>query len=317
MTVETTQIPDIVYAIACSSAFDRDGICFAARYSGLEQSSDGGATWRSAYDSLGIDTPLATLAVALSPDFEADHSVFAGVAGGILRSFDGGDSWYSNVLPGSPVISALAVSPNFAHDGVLFAGTMEDGLLRSADRGSQWSPWNFGLLDLGVICLAVSPDFADDETLCVGTSTGIFRSTNGGRAWREINLPLDYEPVLSLALSPAYAVDGTLFAGTEAHGLWTSVDRGRNWTQVGANAIAGPVNNILLSPTFPQAPELLINLATEVLVSRDGGQTWSEPTALPAPDTEVSSVAAPRGLGANMPLLVGLVEGGVLRLELR
>ena len=61
---------------------------------------------------------------------------------------------------------------------------MDDGVYRSADRGVRWVAFNFGLLDLHVSCLAVSPDYADDETLLAGTESGIFESTNGeiGRA---------------------------------------------------------------------------------------------------------------------------------------
>ena len=69
---------DYVYALAASPSFAQDGICFAARRSGLYRSDDGGITWRSAYGSLDLEVPLTTLAVAVSPAFESDRSVFAG-----------------------------------------------------------------------------------------------------------------------------------------------------------------------------------------------------------------------------------------------
>lgn len=71
---------------------------------------------------------------------------------------------------------------------------MEDGIFRSANRGERWSPWNFGLLDLNVLALAISPCFESDETIFAGTESGIFRSTNGGRAWREADFPLSWHP---------------------------------------------------------------------------------------------------------------------------
>jgi len=88
-----------------------------------------------------------------------------------------------------PLVSSLVISPNYTHDGTLLAGTMEDGVFRSADRGSHWVAWNFGLLDLNVLYVAISPHFACDEILFAGTETGIFRSTNVGRAWREMDFP--------------------------------------------------------------------------------------------------------------------------------
>jgi len=311
---EDTPIQDIVYAIATSPCFAQDGICFAARQSGLYRSDDGGINWRFAYGSLNLEAALATTAVVVSPTFESDRRLFAGSQGGVLRSIDGGENWSVAVFPPPPpIVSALAISPDFEDDGTLFAGTVEDGVFRSADRGSRWSAWNFGLLDLNVLSLAISPDFADDETLFVGTETGIFRSTNGGRAWREVDFPTDFAPVLSLALSPGYADDGVLFAGTESCGLFRSEDRGRTWARLGQDAVQDSVNGIVLSPQFPAQPDVLVVLSTALLVSRDDGRSWSDWKAGLPTDQGVSCVAAPQGLAPDAPLLIGLVQGGVLR----
>jgi photosystem II stability/assembly factor-like uncharacterized protein len=305
---------DLVYDLAVSPGFANDGICFAACRSGLYRSDDGGITWHSIYDSLGLEDPLPTMAVVISPDFESDNNVFGGVLGGVIRSVDGGENWSVSILPSPPpLVSALAISPGFARDSVVFASTMDDGVLRSADRGSHWASWNFGLLDLSVFCIAVSPGFPDDETLFAGTETGIFRSTNGGRAWRETKFPIDSAPVLSLALSPDYPQSGVLFAGTESHGLFRSEDRGSTWKRLGEEAITGVVNAVMLSPEFPTKPYILVAQATALLVSRDGGQSWTDWKDGLALEQGIASVAAPHGLGPGAPLLVGLVGGDVLR----
>ena len=307
---EETQLQDITYSIAASPGFADDGVCFAARSSGLYLSDDGGAAWRSAYDSLGIEEPLATLAVVVSPNFGSDRAVFAGAVGGILRSLDGGHTWYIAMLPTPPpVVSALVISPNHARDGVLLAGTVDDGVFRSADGGRNWSSWNFGLMDLKVFSMAISPGFAGDETLYVGTETGVFRSTNGGRAWREVSFPMDLAPVLSLALSPGYVKDGILFAGTESHGLLISEDRGSTWTQSGEGVVTDAVNSIVVSPEFPDKPDVLAMLGEELLVSRDGGKSWASWVDGLQYAQGLASVAAPQGLDAGAPLLVGLVGG--------
>ena len=312
---EETQTQDIVYSLAVSPNFAQDGVCFAARHSGLYRSDDGGLTWEDAYASLELDMPLPTAAVAVSPSFEADRRVFAGVPGGVLRSVDGGHNWYIATLPSPPpFVLTLAVSPDFAHDGVLIAGTMEDGVFRSADRGSRWSAWNFGLLDLNTLALAISPDFANDETLFVGTDSGIFRSTNGGRAWREVDFPTDLAPVLCLALSPNYAVDGVVFAGTESCGLFCSRDNGNTWLRLGEEVINDVVNSVVVSPGFPARPDVLALLADALLLSSDGGRSWSDWRAGLPTDQGLASVAAPCGLDPKAPLLVGLVDGGVLRI---
>jgi photosystem II stability/assembly factor-like uncharacterized protein len=328
------QAPDITYALAASPTFDQDGVCYAARRSGLYRSVDGGRTWQDAYAGLGLVAPLATLAVATSPaSASGRYSVFAGVSGGVLRSFDGGDSWLTTPLPSPPpIVSGLVVSPDYDRDGTVLAATVEDGVFRSGDRGSRWESWNFGLLDLDVYCIALSPAFggplgsSGDETIYVGTETGIFRSTNGGRAWREVDFDLNLAPVLSLALSPDYARDGCLVAGTESHGLYRSNDRGRTWKRLGeavpslAGAPAQSVSALLLAPEYPAKPQILAMLANVLLVSRDDGMTWEAwATAIPMAQgldlgPGAACVAAPLGLDPGAPLLVGLLDGRVLRI---
>lgn len=316
--LEAVKGRDFVHALAASPAFERDGVCFAARSTGLYGSQDGGQSWQSAYGSLGLTAPLPTAAVVLSPDFVADQTLFAGVPGAILRSSDGGRSWFPTSLPTPPpFVTSLVISPNFVHDGIVLASTMEDGVFRSGDRGVHWAAWNFGLLDLNVLCLAVSPAFAEDETVFAGTDSGVFCSTNGGRAWREVEFPADLAPVLSLALSPGYASTGLLFAGTESCGLYTSQDRGCSWKRLGGGAIEGAVNTILLSPEFPARPEMLVSLADALLVSHDGGQTWSDWNPDFDVQQSVTAVAAPLGLGPNAPLLVGVVDGQVIVIQAR
>jgi photosystem II stability/assembly factor-like uncharacterized protein len=312
---EEMTVQDIVYALAASPGFAQDGVCFAARQCGLYRSEDGGSTWHCVYDSLNLKGDLVTTAVAVSPDFESDQSVFAGTQGVVLCSVDGGENWQvASLASPPPMVSTMVVSPNFVEDGRLLVGTMEDGVFLSSDRGSRYHRWNFGLLDLNVLTLVISSAFADDETLFVGTESGIFRSTNGGRAWREVSFPIDYAPVISLALSPNYASDGILFAGTESSGLFRSGDKGQTWSRVGEGAVTDAVNAIMLSPEFPNTPNILVALSTALLISRDGGQSWGDWRGGLDLTQGVSAVVAPLGLGPDAPLLVGLVGGDVLRL---
>src|SRR3972149_7259139 len=131
MQSEVSQFQDYVYQLVGSRT-----TLFAARNSGLYRSDDGGQTWQPAYRSLDLSGPLPTITIAISPDFEHDPRLFAGLSGGIFRSLNGGQAWENIPLPPPPpVISALELSPNFEQDGIVFAATMEDGVLFSAGRG--------------------------------------------------------------------------------------------------------------------------------------------------------------------------------------
>ena len=179
-------------------------------------------------------------------------------------------------------------------------------MLRSADRGGNWSSWNFGLIDFNILSLAISPSFAADETVFAGTGSGLFISQNSGKSWQELPLPTGYVPVLSLAVSPTYAQDGTMLAGTEADGLYISDDRGQTWQRLGENLIGGVINQVALSPGFPAQGEILITHENSVLRSTDGGKTWSVLL-----EGEITALAALWDEAGKGTIWVGLVDGTV------
>lgn len=311
MQFDDSVVQDYVYKlVGCGSTL------FAACNSGLYCTDDGGLNWQMAYQSLDLSEPLPTLTVAISQDFEHDPRIFAGLSGGILRSLNSGQSWENITLPPPPpVISALELSPNFEQDGIVFAATLEDGVLFSADRGHNFGGWNFGLLDLNVLCLAISPDFAKDETVFVGTQSGVFRSMNGGRAWREVDLPVGYEAVLSLALSPDFARDGILLAGTETQGLLLATDAGESWQRLGADVFTDAIDAIQLASDFSTRPEILALHGGTLLHSTDRGQTWTRWRENLLAEEHVTAILAPQGFDPGALVLVGLVNGKILRLD--
>jgi hypothetical protein len=105
-----------------------------------------------------------------------------------------------------------------------------------------------------------------------------------------------------------------LFAGTESHGLFYSSDSGHTWLRLGEEVITDAVNGIVLSPEFPAKADVLVLLGDALLVSRDGGQSWSDWKAGLPTEQGLAAVAAPQGLDPDAPLLVGLVDGGVLQI---
>jgi photosystem II stability/assembly factor-like uncharacterized protein len=306
-------IQDTVYALVSSPAFQDDGICFAAQLSGFHRSTDGGKSWEPVYGSLQLQAPLQTLAAAISPNFARDPIVFAGVPGGILRSTNGGETWTAATLPEpAPFISSLAVSPDFTNDGMLFAGTMEDGVFRSDDLGATWVAWNFGLFDRAVFALAVSPNYAADRTVFIGTESGAFKSTSGGRGWKDLDFPAEAAPILSLAISPAFAEDQTVFAGTESAGLYKSTDRGASWKRIESLEPLGAINAILVSGNFPAEGDILVMFDDELMVSRDGGLSWSQWNADLSFEDGLISISAPKGIKPDSHLIVGTGNGQIL-----
>jgi len=312
---EHSNSAEIVYALACAGDIDKGGLCFAARSSALYLSEDGGNYWRIAYSKLEDVTELATTTVALSPTFDSDRSLFAGVTGIVMHSSDGGNTWYYSRLGiPPPIISALAVSPDFIRDGTVLAGTMEDGLFRSEDRGNSWMACNFGLTDLSILCVAISPDFQIDDHVYVGTESGIYTSTNGGRAWKESGFPLEKAPVLCLALSPEFSKDGRLWAGTETNGLFTSADRGKTWRRLEEDALNDSINAVVVSSLYPSQADILAMTSDTLLISQDGGKNWREWQEGFKAEEGLICMAAPQNWKAGMSVLVGSASGEILKI---
>ncbi|MCY3780929.1 MAG: hypothetical protein OXG78_11515 [Chloroflexi bacterium] len=300
-----TDADDAPYALAASPEFARDGICFAACGSGLYRSQNGGERW----ELLRTSSESVTTAVAVSPAFEQDRSVFAAVKGGVLRSSDGGETWFTTPFAAPPpLFSSLIASPNFERDGFLLASTLEDGVFSSSDRGLRWQPWNFGLFDLNVLCLALSPAWIDDETVYAGTETGLYRSTNGGRAWRHTGFPAEFPPVLCMTCIDDRRNGVTrILVGTEGHGMLASWDWGEAWERVATDLISGAVNQLHVRP-YDAGGLVVFALAEDgILYSDDAGRSWTK--AMHTTETPTAMLPLADGI------LLGVQGRGVQRLS--
>ena len=119
------------------------------------------------------------------------------------------------------------------------------GVFRSTDRGATWTPladhYAPLLKDLTVSfnALALSPNFARDNTLLVGHSGGLWQSTDRGETWA----PIDGGPA---ATQFAFALDGSMVFAIDTYGVHRSTEGGMTWQTFNAgldlsNSTAGDV----------------------------------------------------------------------------
>lgn len=204
---------------------------YAAGPAGVARCSTFGGRAGDTWQRL-TDAPPGVLCLAVSPDVARDCLLVAGDESGLSVSHDGGDTWRAAALPGvQPLVLCAALSPAFAIDGIVLAGTRDDGILMSSDRGAHWHSANFGMLDSTVLSLAFSPRFGEDQTVYAAADGDLYFSYNGARAWKP--LPFPDEAGVALSLCALAQADGVvLYAGTEQAGVWRSRDEGARWERL-------------------------------------------------------------------------------------
>jgi photosystem II stability/assembly factor-like uncharacterized protein len=213
----------------------------AAAANGVVKSTDSGTSWLPS--SAGLRA-LSVLAIAVDPLVPSTILVSTAVQGrgtaGLFESHDAGRSWrdVSASVPSSLRIGALAFDPT--DPSTVYAGG--DGLLKSTDGATSWSPIDNGLPVPGPTL------FIDGESLAIDPQTpsniyaGLFfgfhvggaiaKSIDGGESWTTI--PVVSGAVTGIAVDPRQP--SVLFATVNGRDLLSSVDRsqdaGASWASV-------------------------------------------------------------------------------------
>jgi len=274
---------EIVSVLAVSPAFDQDQTVFAGTEEGaLYRSRDGGRTWKILQEGLG-QGPINCLWAA--PDFAESQRLVAGVGAEVLVSTDAGETWHSAAhLPGALL--------SLAGDGrVLLAGLYDAGVWKSTDAGETWASASAEFAARGFASLAA----VGGRLYAIGPQEGLWRAEAPGGSWRRLTGLDPYLPLSGRALN---APDNLLVAGQE-HGILRSTDGGETW------ALVCERQNV---QALALAPDGLLAWAGtaegQLLVSRDGGQTWQE-AGVPAGGQEILSIAVSPAFAQDRTLFLG------------
>jgi photosystem II stability/assembly factor-like uncharacterized protein len=292
-----------------------------AGYDGLFRSSDAGTRWHPVETQSDYVSGLA-----VSPDLDRDHTlVFNTYLMGVYVSRAGGRTFVASdrglehrISEGNKLLPVrrmhnVVFSPAYADDATIFTATW-DRFVVSHDRGRSWDQIEVAPPPPGTalrqFVIAVSPAFARDRTIYLGTRQGtVYRSTRAGAAgsWQVVST-LDSR-VRSLVASPAFATDHQLFASTE-QGIVASRDGGATWTPTGPAGIA----LLAISPAYPDDHTLFAGTPHGLWATRDGGASWnvvSAPGMDPAARIEAVSVSP--AYADDGTLLVSVSGDGLYR----
>jgi photosystem II stability/assembly factor-like uncharacterized protein len=216
-----------------------EGVLFAMMQSGLQRSTDDGATWTWANDGMPPSSPSG---IAIAPTGE----VYAGGPGAPHRSTDMGATWER--MPVFGVASTPFVTPS----GAVLASTV-DGVARSTDRGATWS-------DIRIASNAHLFEFAaapDGTIYGLGYNRHFVRSDDDGLTWTSPSPMLDSMAALTtIIVSP----DGTITVGGNSLKLLRSSDRGESW-----RILSSPFAGVAVSSAVLPNGDVLVGMMGRVL----------------------------------------------------
>jgi photosystem II stability/assembly factor-like uncharacterized protein len=238
--------------------------------SGVNKSTDGGATWASARFGLAS---LTVNQLAIDPQTPA--TVYAATRGGVFKTTNGGTSWVPmNVgLPSGLEVLDIAVDPAAA--ATVYIATQTScchaaaGVYKSIDGAAAWSRSSTGLSDESVSKLAVDPSFPN--RLYAGSAgAGLFATSDGAATWTVANSGLFAATVTALVVDPV--TPSILYAGTEA-GIFKTTDGGATWAAKNTGLTDTYVRALAVDPTNPAS--IFAAMRDRVYHSADGGASWS------------------------------------------
>ncbi len=283
-------VPDAAFVAGGSGSSGVSGLRFADALDGwafgpdLWATHDGGATWhRVSLPGMSADGQVMTLETAAG----AVHAVyFDGNAAGLLAiatSPVGTDAWVA-----SPTTVELGAGP-VPHPQLVLHGTA--GWLVEVDRaviagarlvGGAWEPWQppcAAVAGPATLAAASASDLiaACDEGLW-STPTGVhvYVSSDGGATFTPAASKV---PVFSIE-GVATPAPGIAFVAGSLSGVGSAIvgsfDGGATWTAVHVLQGAGSLDLAFTTADEGVAISTSGDGTSELLVTRDGGRTWSK-----------------------------------------
>ena len=290
-------------------------LLIGAASGGVWRSNDGGTTFRPIFDrepvqsigAIALDPNRKDTIWVGAGESWMRNSVSVG--DGIYKSTDGGETWTNMGLPNSEHISKILVDPSDSDTvyacvpGRLWSDSADRGLYRTTDGGRTWALILKGSnLSTGCSSLAMDPrnpkelfaalwDFrrkgwtfrSGGETPDAPSGSALFVTQDGGATWSPLNAStapgLPKGPWGREAVSIAPSNPNIVYAFVESarSALFRSEDGGRTWAERDRS------QNMVWRPFYfanlvidPKNPDRLFKTDFGLIVSEDGGQSFSE-----------------------------------------
>lgn len=245
-----------------------------AIYAGTEQdgilfSYDGTASWMRS----GDPAVRAGAITAVAVDPRNTCRVYVAKGDRILRSEDCNRHYDAEVyVIGRAGTSVTDLEVDWFNTDVIYAGLSDGTLLKSSDRGANWTSVYRGAKAITDILVSHA-----DSRVVMATmmGAGIARTEDGGETWDSILVELRPYRDAGRALKLAQDAQGKTFYLMNYYGLFRSEDQGLTWTPL--NLLTAP-NQVLPSAVAVDPMDgnhLVYGVGNAFYQSADGGVNWS------------------------------------------
>jgi photosystem II stability/assembly factor-like uncharacterized protein len=201
-------------------------------------------------------------------------------AQGVWASDDFGESWEPDAtgLPAGDEALHLSSTRNAQGRVVQFVSLARGGVYRRMNGGA-WEGGRAGMRALSDqskqhhFAAQATGDFATEPIVYAATFEGLHVSRDGAESWAHLPvLPTRFTRNVVLAAGRAGA--GDLLVASYGEGLLLGSEGGTRWETLDTGRWAFP-DGIALSPDWPDDPSLLVGTPSALLLSRDGGKTFT------------------------------------------
>jgi len=278
----------------------KNGTLYVGTDYGLYRSEDTGKTWTQLEQGL-FNQNIHVLTI----DPKNNDVLYAGTSGGIFKTEDRGDHWNDWFDAASGLnngkVNDLVIHPSDTEK--LFAAT-DGGLYSSEDAGDSWELL-YGGKGVGneTPIQLVRLSSVDPKDIYIASENGMYRSNYEKNRWEPVwhNSISEVLSMVSMKTDPEFFYIGT------PDGLFKSFNRGRNWVKD---------KNIATAPSLLVNSKNIANLTVttgkQILVSKDGGDSWKPVKFNPKQQSSSRSVVITQIFQTPSPspvLLAGTTSG--------
>ncbi len=191
------------------------------------KTEDGGQSWGELFP------PYHGKILGVYPGISSD-TVYLGYGNLVYKTSNNGFTWTRidpMLTPGINTgdIRDIAVDPN--NGNILYLPVSSHGYFKSIDEGASWQRITNGLLNTGIVLMAV-PNLMGSETVYVTgwDGEGTFRTDDGGETWIRLDGGgITHSFPDEIKVHPLYPNE--VWEISDLGGLFLSTNYGTNWTQ--------------------------------------------------------------------------------------